>query len=70
LGEICPQILDVLEAVLKGADAIGGLVKDNEKKSIRARIAAARAHIKAPIDPSVDDAARHAELERILKGHT
>jgi hypothetical protein len=61
-------VLDLLQFALGASSKIEGLVADEERRSIEERIARARAAIADPIDPSEDDAARRARLERILRG--
>lgn len=60
--------LELLELALKAGGGIVELITEKERASLEERIARARASIKDPIDTTATDAARRAELERVLRG--
>lgn len=60
--------LELLELAIKAGGGIVEMITEQERASLEERIARARASIKDPINTSADDAARRAELERVLKG--
>lgn len=60
--------LDALGALVRSAPEIIELVTGQDRLTLEQRIERAREAIKDPGDPSADDAARRAELERIIRG--
>lgn len=60
--------LELLELALKAGGGIVEMITEKERASLEERIARARAAIKDPIDTTADDAARRAELARVLRG--
>lgn len=63
--------IDVLLALLQASPAFAELIESLTGQStatVVERLKRARAAIKDPIDPAPADAARRAELERILRG--
>ena len=61
-------VLEVFAGLLKAAPVLIEVITGQGRKTLEERIERARSAIKDPIDPSADDAARRAELERIVHG--
>lgn len=62
--------LALLKLALATAPKIVELVTGQKAADLEARIERARVAIKDPIDTTVEDAARDAELERIIRGES
>ncbi len=62
-------ILNVFKAALDATKSIQGFFSDEERADLEARYERAAAYIKDPTKTHVEDSARRAELERILKGN-
>ncbi len=60
--------LRLLEMALAVAPAIVEVITDRDRVDIDARIERARVAVLDPIDTTADDAARRAELERVIGG--
>jgi hypothetical protein len=63
--------VDILLALVRGSKEIAELVASlagTDVPTVEERLERARAAIRDPIDVSIVDAARRAELDRILRG--
>lgn len=60
--------IELFAALVKAAPEVVELITGVDRVTLEERIERARGAIKDPVDPSADDAARRAELERIVRG--
>jgi len=61
-------VLEVFAGLLKAAPVLIEVITGQDRKTLEERIERARASVHDPIDTSSADAARRAELERIVHG--
>ena len=63
--------IDIVHGLVEASDEVADVIASlagTSRRDVRERLQRARAAIKDPIDTTAGDAARRAELERILRG--
>ncbi len=63
--------IDIVHGLVEASDEVGDVIASlagTSRRDVRERLQRARLAIHNPIDTSATDAARRAELERILRG--